>query len=92
MGFHPGGMFQHPELIEIYLALNVKVATLAKGGKVPLGAVGLIEVKMMNGKDVAGGQIIGVAATLAFVSGRILNLPGNLGPVLRVLSAVLRHS
>ena len=87
MGFEPAGDWenvQHEQLLHLHPALDGKMAALAKGCQVPIRAVGLITVQVVDRKNVAAIPIVGMATAFALVAGMDFDAFSDLLPVWRV--------
>jgi hypothetical protein len=80
-------VIEHPILCKHHLTLDPQVTALAQRSQVPPGIVSWIHVQMMNRKDIA--FLVTMTTTFTAPPGLVLSIGGYLGPVIRILAAVL---
>lgn len=77
--------FTHKHLPHADPPLNRQMATLTQCRKIPLGAIGLVAVKMVDGQNVKRRDVVRVFAALAFPPGSVLDCGCYILPVPRVI-------
>ena len=83
----PVGVFEEKRGFGIDAGLNGKVATLAKGHEVPPDAIGFVAVKVMDGKHVTAGGVVGVPTTDTTMACLLFYLVSNGRPIGWVFAA-----
>lgn len=73
-------------LVHFYTALDFQMAPLTERAQIPIGAVGLVSVKVVNGQNVARLNFVSVAAPLALSASLRFYGRCDLGPVFRIVA------